>query len=49
MIRALIKRSLHRVLKTLYERHNKKPRSYTSHGITLRIYPGVFHPGVPEE
>lgn len=46
MIRSLIKRSLHRVLKTVYERHNGKPRSYRSHGIKLRIYPGVFHPGV---
>lgn len=45
MLRQFIKRLTHPTLKRSYEAYSSKPRMYSKYGVTLRILPGVFHPG----
>lgn len=49
MLNLLQRKSLrifHPLLKRLVEVYLKKPRKYSHKGITLTVYPSVFHPGL---
>lgn len=45
-MRRILKRILTPILKPAALRYQSKPRTYRSRGLTLRIAPSVFHPGL---
>lgn len=45
-MRSFVKKIAHPVLRRWYQRKTKKVQKFQRHGISLEIYPGVFHPGV---
>jgi release factor glutamine methyltransferase len=45
-LRKKILNKLHPVLKPLSQWYLSKPRTYRYNGILVKIYPGVFHPGL---
>lgn len=45
-MRQLLKRLLYPSLSRWYKRRSRRAHNYTKYGISLTVFPGVFHPGM---
>ena len=46
MFRKILKRILFPILKPLFDLYLNRTRTYSSHNLKIKVFPGVFHPGL---